>query len=308
MNTWNVKNRLSDTIDFNRNLSITNLKTDTDELAKEQYNQMEGLCSEISVTVRKAERDVRILNRRMAKVDKSSPKYKSYESRLNKVKSLLTELKTTAEEMNAATFNQMVTVHYFRNTMDKAEKNMHNIITDYSKGNFSLDEMQVKLNNLKNNTMNHMEKLLPYKKVNELIGGKVASGLELFNEHSKKISLIYKDSMASLCKRIDTITEIVKFYEEQSDIVVPEAQLTGTEVFLEQMDVEGNVPLELELTQVEGNHSRLSTELASADVLNQQMSEFESGHNGTSVFTGKQVDQSITRQQYSCVGICRVMH
>lgn len=259
---------INSTIEFNR-LDITYFKNETTKLIRELYDNMEGLQSEILGTIRTIQRDIRILNGKMARVDKFSTKYKKYESHLNKINLILTELKNTEKEMGIVNLAQIARVNLFRKSMKGADESINDIFTDFSNGNISLDKMQSELNNLKDSVIAEVNGLLPYKKVNELIGGKAASGLQKFNEYGTKISAFYKDSIASFNERIDKYIEISKSYDNVPEVITPQIQLTEPNIVLEQ-----------------------------TDVLNQQMSAFESQSDGSTTSIDEQVKQS------SPVGYC----
>lgn len=259
---------INSTIEFNR-LDITCFKNETTKLIRELYDNMEGLQSEILGTIRTIQRDIRILNGKMARVDKFSTKYKKYESHLNKINLILTELKNTEKEMGIVNLAQIARVNLFRKSMKGADESINDIFTDFSNGNISLDKMQSELNNLKDSVIAEVNGLLPYKKVNELIGGKAASGLQKFNEYGTKISAFYKDSIASFNERIDKYIEISKSYDNVPEVITPQIQLTEPNIVLEQ-----------------------------TDVLNQQMSAFESQSDGSTTSIDEQVKQS------SPVGYC----
>ncbi|MEQ4627017.1 hypothetical protein [Providencia manganoxydans] len=268
MNTTNRMDMINSTIEFNR-LDITYFKNETIKLIREPYDNMEVLQSEILGTIRRAERDIRILNWKMERVDQSSAKYKKYASRLNKTNSVLTELKNTEKEMGIVNLAQIARVNLFRKSMERADESINNIFTEFSNGNISLDKMQSELNNLKDSIIVEVNRLLPYKKVNELIGGKAASGLQEFNEYGAKISALYQDSIASFNERIDKYIEISKFYDNVPEVTASQTQLTEPNIGLEQ-----------------------------TDILNQQMSAFESQSDGSITSIDEQIKQS------SPVGYC----
>lgn len=268
MNTTNRMDMINSTIEFNR-LDITYFKNETIKLIREPYDNMEVLQSEILGTIRRAERDIRILNWKMERVDQSSAKYKKYASRLNKTNSVLTELKNTEKEMGIVNLAQIARVNLFRKSMERADESINNIFTEFSNGNISLDKMQSELNNLKDSIIVEVNRLLPYKKVNELIGGKAASGLQEFNEYGAKISALYQDSIASFNERIDKYIEISKFYDNVPEVTASQTQLTEPNIGLEQ-----------------------------TDILNQQMSAFESQSDGSITSIDEQIKQS------SAVGYC----
>ena len=268
MNTTNRMDMINSTIEFNR-LDITYFKNETIKLIREPYDNMEALQSEILGTIRRAERDIRILNWKMERVDQSSAKYKKYASRLNKTNSVLTELKNTEKEMGIVNLAQIARVNLFRKSMERADESINNIFTEFSNGNISLDKMQSELNNLKDSIIVEVNRLLPYKKVNELIGGKAASGLQEFNEYGAKISALYQDSIASFNERIDKYIEISKFYDNVPEVTASQTQLTEPNIGLEQ-----------------------------TDILNQQMSAFESQSDGSITSIDEQIKQS------SSVGYC----
>lgn len=221
---------------------------------------MEGLHTGILGAISKSERNVHILNKKMSGLDKVKDlaKYERYESRLNKSKSLLAELKAAEEEMGLANRKQMARAHFFRKAMDRAEENASKIIAKYDNGNLSLDEMQSQLNSLKNDIIGEMDRLLPYKKVTESIGGKALIGLKEFNENSAKIASLYKKSITSFSERINKYNEIEIYYESNSEIIILEPQ-----------------------------------PLVPVDVLNQQMSAFESQSDGSTTSIDEQIKQSI---------------
>lgn len=262
MNTTNSMDMINSTIKLNR-LDITYFKNETIKLIREPYDNMEDLQSGILDAIRIVQRDIRILNSKMARTDKSSAKYKQYESRLNKTNLILDEFNERQQEMSLANLNQVARTGLFRSSMDRADKSIKNIISEYSKGNLNFDEFKSELNNLRDKVITEVKRLQPYKELTEVLNGRVSVGLQEFNECGKKISEFYEDSVTLFNKNIDKYIDIVEVYENESKIIVPQTQLTDPNIGLEQ-----------------------------TDVLKQQMSAFESQSEGTNISPGEETKQS----------------
>nr|WP_140182103.1 hypothetical protein [Providencia stuartii] len=277
INEMNARDMLIDSIMINR-LSVAELKKNTMSLIKEQYDEMVKLNSGMLGTIGRVERNIRNLNEKMNGLDKNTnpEKYEYYQSRLIKSKSILIELEDSAKEMERADLAQMAKAHFFRKTMDRAEKSANHIFEEYSNGNLNLDEMKTRLDSLKDDIAYEIDRLVPYRKVNELIGGGVASGLQQFNEYGEKIGLLYNDSIEAFSENIDKIKSVAEANEAYFEEIVQEPPFF--------------VPV---------------------DILNQQISGFENSSEGLSRSSNEMNQQVLTSRQNICLGrtaLCGVTH
>ncbi|MFY3771188.1 hypothetical protein AHYW_004038 [Providencia manganoxydans] len=277
INEMNARDMLIDSIMINR-LSVAELKKNTMSLIKEQYDEMVKLNSGMLGTIGRVERNIRNLNEKMNGLDKNTnpEKYEYYQSRLIKSKSILIELEDSAKEMERADLAQMAKAHFFRKTMDRAEKSANHIFEEYSNGNLNLDEMKTRLDSLKDDIAYEIDRLVPYRKVNELIGGGVASGLQQLNEYGEKIGLLYNDSIEAFSENIDKIKSVAEANEAYFEEIVQEPPFF--------------VPV---------------------DILNQQISGFENSSEGLSRSSNEMNQQVLTSRQNICLGrtaLCGVTH